>query len=312
MNKTTNIEILQKFNLKNIPNLDVAVLGALELFQTVELPKYKVKFKKPLVVGSVNGAFTGKILFSDREAIFADESSYLERLDNIKGIDGAILISASGSKHAIPISRELKKRGIKTLLITNNENAPAKRFIKPENLYVFPKNREPYTYNTSTYMGMMFGHTHEDPKHIYNFILKKTAKEIRKKFEKYDSYYLLIPEQFSEMREMFLTKFDEMFQPMISGRVFTFEQSKHAKTVVKSDKEVFISFGEKNKYYGPAKNRMHITLPKKLDYAGFLAIVYYVLGRVQGHYPAFFQKGIVSYCKKASEIFGYEIKPIVE
>ena len=310
MNK--NIETLQNFSLKNMPNLDVAVLGALELFMTAKLPKYTVKFKKPLVVGSVNAAFTGRILFSDKDVVFADESNFLEKLNNIKGIDGAILISASGSKHAIVIARELKKRKIETFLITNNENAPAKRYISKENLFVFPKNREPYTYNTSTYMGMMFGNTHEDPTHIYNFLEKKTKKEIKKDFSKYDSYYLLVPEKFSEMKGMFLTKFDEMFQPMISGRVFTFEESKHAKTVVRSNKELFISFGEENKFYGPTKNRMHITLPREINYAGFLAIVYYVLGRIQAKYPPYFQKGIVSYCQNASKVFGYEIKPIVE
>ena len=237
MNK--NIEILQNFNLKNMPNLDVAVLGALELFMSAKLPKYTVKFKKPLVVGSGNAAVTGKVLFSDREAVFADESTYLEKLNTIKGIDGAILFSASGSKHAIPIARELKKRGIKTFLITNNGNAPAKRFVTSENFFVFPKNREPYTYNTSTYMGMIFGKTHEEPEHIYNFLLKKTSKELKKNFLKYDAFYLLIPEEFSAMSEMFMTKFDEMFQPVVSGRVFTIEQSKHAKSVVKNDKELF-------------------------------------------------------------------------
>lgn len=310
MNK--NIEILETFGLKNIPNLDVAVLGALELFMNTKLPKYSVKFKKPLVVGSGNAAVTGKVLFADREVVLADESNYLEKLVNIKGIDGAVLISASGSKHAIPISRELKKRGIQTILLTNNANAPAKRFINRENLFVFPKNREPYTYNTSTYMGMIFGKTHEDPKHIYNFIMQKTKNEIKKNFAKYDAYYLVVPEQFSAMSEMFMTKFDEMFQPVVSGRVFTVEQSKHAKSVVKNDKELFISFGYENKTFGLAKNRMFITLPKNVDYAGFMAIVYYVLGRVQSDYPSYFQKGIVNYCKNASKIFGYEIKPIVE
>ncbi|MFA7245078.1 MAG: hypothetical protein WC070_02740 [Candidatus Magasanikbacteria bacterium] len=307
-----NIEILQKFTLKNIPNLDIAVLGALELFMSSSLAKLDVKFKKPLVVGSGNGAVTGRVLFSDRDAVFADESTYLEKIDNIKGIDGAVLISASGSKHAILIARELKKRGIDTLLLTNNNNAPAKRFIKQENFFVFPKNREPYTYNTSTYMGMIFGKTHEEPEHIYNFILKKTSKEIKKKFNKYDAYYLIVPEKFSAMSEMFNTKFDEMFQPVVSGRVFTAEQSKHAKSVVKNDKELFISFGYDNKTFGLAKNRLNITLPKNVDYAGFMAIVYYVLGRVQAEYPPYFQKGIVNYCKNASKIFGYEIKPIVD
>ncbi|MFA7314657.1 MAG: hypothetical protein WC025_01870 [Candidatus Magasanikbacteria bacterium] len=312
MKQQSNIEILQKFTLKNIPNLDVAVLGALELFISAKLPKFDIQFKKPLVVGSGNAAVTGRVLFADKEAVLANESDYLEKLASIKGIDGAVLISASGSKHAIPISRELKKRGIKTILLTNNDNALAKKFISKENLFVFPKNREPYTYNTSTYMGMIFGKTHEEPEHIYNFLLKKTKKEIKKDFGKYSAYYLLIPEHFSAMSEMFMTKFDEMFQPIVSGRVFTIEQSKHAKSVVKNDNELFISFGYENKIFGLAKNRLNITLPKNVDYAGFMAIVYYVLGKVQEKNPPYFQNGIVRYCKNSSKIFGYEIRPIVE
>ena len=34
-----NIEILNSFGLENIPDLDVAVLGALELFEGIPLPE---------------------------------------------------------------------------------------------------------------------------------------------------------------------------------------------------------------------------------------------------------------------------------
>jgi hypothetical protein len=42
---------------------------------------------------------------------------------------------------------------------------------------------------------------------------------------------------------MFLTKFDELFGPLMSARMFTFEQTKHAKTVVASEPELFINQG---------------------------------------------------------------------
>ena len=159
----TNLETLKTFDLTSLPNLDVVTLGALELFASEDLPELNLgNYKRPLVLGSGNAAVTGKILFENTDAVLADESTYAGKLDNISGIDGAVLLSASGSKHAITISQDLKKRGIETRLLTNNIDAPAKEFIDEDKFFVFPKNREPYTYNTSTYMGMILGKTKED------------------------------------------------------------------------------------------------------------------------------------------------------
>lgn len=49
---------------------------------------------------------------------------------------------------------------------------------------------------------------------------------------RYDAFYLMVPPALDSIREMFLTKFDELFGPLVSARVFTFEQTKHAKTVL--------------------------------------------------------------------------------
>ena len=45
------------------------------------------------------------------DAIFASESNYEEKLKNIKDIDGVVLISASGEKHAPVIAKVSKKYG---------------------------------------------------------------------------------------------------------------------------------------------------------------------------------------------------------
>ncbi|MCL4357545.1 hypothetical protein M1512_01455, partial [Patescibacteria group bacterium] len=42
-------------------------------------------------------------------------------------------------------------------------------------VHVFPKNRETYTYNTSTYMSMILSYTRENPSQIKRFILENTA-----------------------------------------------------------------------------------------------------------------------------------------
>ncbi|OGH90483.1 MAG: hypothetical protein A2479_04025 [Candidatus Magasanikbacteria bacterium RIFOXYC2_FULL_39_8] len=310
---TPNLEILQTFGLDTLPNLDVVVLGALELFDKTGIPTLDLgDYKIPLVLGSGNAAVTGRILFDDKNAIFADESTYKRKLENIKGIDGAILLSASGSKHAIALSQDLLSHGIETRLLTNNQEAPAKKYINDDNFFVFPKNREPYTYNTSTYMGMILGKTKENPKNIKKFITDEVDPIIPKNLADYDAFYVLIPERFDAFREMLATKFDELFQPKVSGRVFTPEQSKHAKSVVKYDKELFISFGYDNTQFGLPKNRLNIPLPVDVDYGTLMAVSYYVMGNMQKQHEPYFKNGIEDYVKKAGEAFGITLGVIVE
>lgn len=294
------------FDKSKLIDLDECVLNALKLFINKGLPELGLeKFKRPLVVGSGNAAVTGKIIFEDKDAVFADEGNYSKKLVSIKEIDGCILLSASGGKHAPLIAKDVKNRNLPVVLLTNNKNALAKEFA--DETYVFPKNPEPYTYNTSTYLSMILAKTKEKPKEILDFILKL---KIPNDFSKYDAYFLIVPEEFDLAREMFLTKFDELFGSKISGRVFTPEQTKHAKTVVPSNTELFISFGYKNELFGT--ERLNIELPENAGYASIIAIVYYVIGHIQKQSPPYYKDNIEAYTKKASEIFGQEIKPIVE
>jgi len=296
------------FNKKQLIDLDECVINALSLFIKKRLPKINLgNFKRPLVVGSGNAAVTGKMIFDDKDAVFADEGTYKQKLKAVKGIDGAVLLSASGGKHAPIIAKDLKKKKLKVILLTNNPNALAKKVA--DKTFVMPKNTEPYTYNTSTYLSMIMAKTRENPRVILNHI-NKIKKKIPKNFNKYDAFYIIVPEEFDNTREMLLTKFDELFGPVISGRVFTPEQTKHAKTVVPSNKELFISFGYNNKIFG--KNRLNIELPSRSDYATVIAVGYYVIGHIQKQNKPYFKNNIEAYTKSASKIFGQRIKPIVE
>src|SRR5690348_13359996 len=96
-NMGINLDTVKTFTENELPDLDVVTLAALELFEQTELPQVDFKeFKRPLVVGSGNAAVTGKLVFNDVDAVFADESSYVQKLASIPSIDGAFLISASG------------------------------------------------------------------------------------------------------------------------------------------------------------------------------------------------------------------------
>ena len=227
---------------------------------------------------------------------------------SIKAIDGVILLSASGAKHAPIIAKKAKKKKKKVILITNTKNSDASAFVDKE--YVFPKNREPYTYNTSTYMGMILGHTKEDPKKIMQFIKNRVDKVNFPDFSKIKKYYLVIPEEFEGVIRLLNVKFIELFGRNIARDVETFEYIPHATTVVPSG-ELFITFGKKmNPAFGT--NQLLIPLPKNTGYAMMMAVGYYVIGQIQKAQPTWFKKNIVTYMEKASKEFGKKMSAIVE
>lgn len=290
-----------KSDIKKMIDLDECVINSLNLFSKIKIPKFSINFKRPLVVGSGNAAITGKILFSDKDCVFADESNYLQKIKSHK-IDGCILISASGGKHSPVIAKQMKKRKIRTILITNNKSSKASKFV--DKLFVFPKNIEPYTYNTSTYFGMILGKTKENPKKILNFIKKIKIPSLKN----YKSFCIIIPENFENSKEMLQTKFDELFGSEIQGRIFTYEQTKHAKTIVSSDKELFVGLGVENKIFG--RKKLNIKIPSNFNDVGFLSVAYYLIGKIQKYNKPYFKENIEKYVKEVSKIFGEEIKVI--
>lgn len=314
MNTTSHIDTLNTFDINSLPNLDTVVLGALELFQSTTLPRLDIHFNRPLVVGSGNAEATGRIIFANSDAIFASESDYQSKLEKIADIDGVVLISASGGKHAPIIARQVIAMGKPIALISNTPNSPASQELGRDSAsqeYIFPKNREPYTYNTSTYMGMILGNTGEDPAAIYKFLQEQTATITYPDFAKYDKYYLIVPPEFSGIIRMLQIKFIELFGRNIARDIETSEYVRHATTVAPAD-ELFISFGEPNTTWGKPENRLHIPLPEGSDYGSMMAVGYYVVSQIQKAYPHYFKDNIESYTAEVSTIFGQTITPIVE
>tara|TARA_B100000745_G_scaffold278841_1_gene210062 strand:- start:3117 stop:4052 length:936 start_codon:yes stop_codon:yes gene_type:complete len=304
---------LKDFQLDTIPNLDVAALGALQLVSQEQIPKLDFShLKRPLVLGSGNAFFTARILFDGVDAFYGDESTYGAMLQMPSHYDGVVILSASGKKHAIAMVEIAQKAHLDTYLITNTKDADAARSLDEDHVFVFQKNREPYTYNTSTYFTPVFGKTEEDASAIASFIEHEVSAHLLRNFDDYEAYALIIPSRFKYARAMLRTKFDELFGPMVVGRVFTDEEIKHAKTVVSSGRELLISFGVENEHYGIPKNRLQIPLPKAVQYGGFLAISYYVVGKIQEAHPPYFAQSVAKYTQTASRIFDQDITPIVE
>ncbi len=302
--------IMDTCTVGSMPDLDVAVRAALELFADVPLPMLDLgTHQRPLVVGSGNALVTGRVLFDEQDAIFASESTYRKKLHLFPVISGATIISASGGKHAAPIAEHLAARKLDIRLFTTTADAPASAFVPEGQTFVFPKNREPFSYNTSTYMGMLLAKTKEDPTALHTFVGDVLA-QLPDTLGDYDAFFFLIPEQFAHMREMFITKCEELFSAHIAVRVYTHEQAKHAQTIVPHERELFVSFGAANEHFG--LHTMTVPLPEEVHAAGMMAVGYSVIGAIQRAHPPYFKDNVQAYAHHAEKLFGHPVTPIVD
>jgi hypothetical protein len=310
----SNLDILKTFTLDSLPDLDTVVLGALELYESTSLPKGTVTYTHPLVVGSGNAEATGRIMFEGSDAVFASESNYESKLATIKTIDGVVIISASGAKHAPGIVKRAKEYGKAVTLITTTKESEAEKLLdltSSDAVYCFPKNREPYTYNTSTYLGMVLSTTEENSSEIHRYIEEVVQHIDFSVCKKYTKFFLIVPPSFHEVTRMLQIKFIELFGRQVSCTVATSEYVKHATTVVPSE-ELFISFGDENIVWGKEFNRLHIPLPENVRYGAMIAVAYYVIGRIQKELPAYFKDNIQEYTQFISSVFNEPISSIVE
>ena len=276
-----------------IKSLDEIVLAALDLFSKEPPNKLGIEgFKFPLIVGSGNAIHTGRIIFGGQAAIYATESDFKEVLKKYAPlkISGVIVISASGEKDSVWELELAKKSGLKTILLTCSPESSATKVA--DRVYSYRKLAEPYTYNTSTYLGMILSATSEKAETI-----KKIIKKIKvpKKFKQYQSYSFILPDKFGSLAPMLDIKRHELFGPKVSLRAFSFGEARHAKFVVRDKKELVISFG-KNLYFGEGESRWEINLPDSADFGTLMSVCYYLIGLIQKSKPDYFKKNIIRFC----------------
>lgn len=285
--------------MEKIINLDQGVINALEFFSKNKLPQLNLNiFNFPIVVGSGNAYNTGHILFSGRKAIIVDESTFKKTIEGYKDlitkkiIKEVVVISASGEKDSVWEIELAKKYKLKTVLLTCSSNSSAGKIA--DQVIIYPKIAEPYTYNISTYLGMILSVTGENPTKILNFI-KKLKLKIN--FRNYNSYAFILPDDFIAVASMLDIKKSELFGPKLSLRAFSFGHARHAKFVIRDKKELVITLGkEKNLYFGDPQGRWTIKLPAKVDFAFILCLTYYLVGKIQETKPFYFKNNIKNYC----------------
>lgn len=233
------------------------------------------------------------------------------KLANIDSITDIVVISASGEKHAPIILNTAKQHQKKTLLISSSAKSSGRDIA--DQTIVMPKIREPYTYNTSTYFGYMLAETPDlDLVKLREFITGTLENEIAKiNFAEYSSFFIVIPNEFVLLREMFETKFIELFGRKVARDIFSYEQMKHATTVVQDARELFLCFGNTTGIvYG--SNQIDLPIFDSTSYAAMMLVGYYTIGEIQTALPPYFMDSIEEYCKRAKAQSGFNISPWVE
>lgn len=284
--------------MQELSNLDRIVLDTLDFFTENRPPKLDLsKYSLPFVVGSGNAYNTGAILFSGQAAVLADESDFRSLISAYtsaieKGlITQAVIISASGEKDSVWEVELAKKHGLATTLLTCGADSSAAKIA--DHTLTYRKIAEPYTYNTSTYLGMVLSATGEDPTEIKHFIEGLALPE---SFAGYDAYAFVLPDRFGSICPMIDIKRHELFGPYLSLRAFPEGHARHAKFVVRSERELVIGVGTKNNWFGHPDHRFDITLPERTGFGLILALTYFLAGRIQATKLPYFKENIEAYC----------------
>lgn len=295
-----------------IPNLSETVIDTLDFFSNNPVPHLDPnKYKYPFVVGSGNAYNTGIIIFSDRAPIFADESNFRERIKSYqemieKGLTTeAIVISASGGKDSVWELELAKQNGLHTTLLTTKAESDAAKVA--DETKVYQSIAEPYTYNTSTYMGMILSATGENPSKIKEFI---ESVDLPQDFGHYSSYSFVLPDEFMAICPMLEIKKSELFGPKLSLRAFSQGHARHAKFVIRDEGELVMSVGFQNDKFGESQSRWDIEIPQDASFATVMALTYWLVGRIQDSKPQYFKENVAGYVSDyGPKAYGPDTKP---
>jgi hypothetical protein len=269
------------------------------------------KFKSPFVIGSGNAFNTGLIIFSGRDATFADESNFRPIISSSSKqtqqgeLRDVVVISASGSKDAPPEIKLAKENGLKTTLLTTKANSDATKIA--DEVIAFRSIAEPYTYNTSTYMGMILAATGENPVRIKDFI---ESLKLPENFTDHKSFTFVVPDEFMQICPMLDIKDNELFGPHSTIRAYSQGHARHAKFVIRDENELVMTLGSKNEHFGDPNHRLDIDIPIDIKYGGIMALTYYIVGKIQASKHPYYKENIARYVSQdGPAAYGPSTKP---
>jgi hypothetical protein len=184
-----------------------------------------------------------------------------------------------------------KKMGLKTTLLTCKPQSSGAKIA--DTVYSYKSIAEPYTYNTSTYLGMILSTSGERAEDIKKIIEHTT---LITEFNGYESYAFILPDAYANVTPMIVIKDNELFGPHLMIRAYPEGHARHAKFVHPWEKELVISIGFKNIYFGHPNHRWDIPFPESVSFGTMIALTYYLCGLIQKAKPNYFVQDIQNYC----------------
>jgi len=259
---------------QKIKHLDYYVLKIIEKLKIWKYPELKIeKDDSNIFLGSGTAASVGKLFAEKFNGISLNVSNYKRFFEkaNKKNFTSINIINASGGKDGLKMASYLAKKGFRLNLITCNKDAPAKKFIKEKNIFVFPSFIEPPTYNVSTYSSMIYWLFKEDIGAIKKLISSIEIPNLKK----YKYIFFLSSDKYDVVAEIASRKVAETLEG-VGSNGDGFSNASHG--MLRQPNKDRLIFCLNQKY--PQKNNTVYEL--KIDsYLGLILSTYYIIGRNQ-------------------------------
>jgi len=168
--------------IEKIEKLDYYAMETVRNLPNWKYPELKIeKTGRNVFVGSGDADNTGRILAQNFGGHGFSVVDYKFFFQNDPGKDlNVYIVNASGAKDGIKMAQWLTENGWQPKLITSNPEPPAGKFLKPENIIVYPAIMEPPTYNISTYAAMLYGILKEDAAGLADKLAALRVPDLRK------------------------------------------------------------------------------------------------------------------------------------
>ena len=262
--------------IKKIEHLDYFVVKTLNRLERWKYPKLKIeKDDTNVFLGSGNAGNVANLFTDKFNGISLNASNYKRFFQRVVKKDFASIniVNASGGKDGVNMASFLSQKGFSPNLITCNKNAPAKKFLKEENVFVFPAFTEPPTYNVSTYSSMVYWLFRENIKAIKNFIKKLKIPDLRK----YKYIFFLASDKYNTIAKITSTKTLETLEGIgANGDGFSNGGGHGMLTQPNKNRLIFCLNQEYD--LSPRENIYQLELD---SYLGLLLSTYYIIGKNQ-------------------------------
>lgn len=175
-------DYMENQNMEKIETLDYYATRAARELSQWKYPNINIKkTSRNIFVGSGDADNTGRILAQNFGGCGFSVADYKRFFDNNPEKDQDIyIVNASGAKDGVKMAQWLTENGYQPKLITSNPEPLAGKFLKPEDVFVFPAIKEPPTYNVSTYAAMLYGILKEDVPGLADKLASLRVPDLRK------------------------------------------------------------------------------------------------------------------------------------